>query len=501
MSAIDIANIKYELTANNKLIKAIVDLKEKHASSIIDNELIIKFDLYDNMLNVSIKNISSMPVVLNNLRLNLFSTEYNKEAFFIINPKNFSEKITCMPIQKVNNEKIKSHLFEIFVDEENYVSKIFGFLGCQFSGNFIENVVKRNELKINAVYNFVNQELQPEEEFNLDAIYIKDGVNIFSLLNNFIDRMVCKFDTEEDYNKKLVLKKSDVYSILFTYRANKNTLKINNKPVCIKNGKKKLYAVDISNEEGKKQVFINANAVLTRANALDLNGICQLIKIIEDNKLFNVYFELNKLFILLKNHFKGVKFFSEDYPLGLFLDNIILENNKLALNEKKSFMSLISKRKDNYAINYDFFIKLVMQRIVSYSNQNVSMNNKKIDELMYIVSGGSNLELLSNKELINMAEDLDISHPIIPYIKNEKVFATLLTGKKYMYLAVFNLQKDIIKFYCDLKACSGYREKDGVATEIYSNNNYLISDGKIYIRDLSPMNCCLFKKIKVNPAV
>lgn len=70
-----------------------------------------------------------------------------------------------------------------------------------------------------------------------------------------------------------------------------------------------------------------------------------------------------------------------------------------------------------------------------------------------------------------------------------------------MYLAVFNLEKEIVKFYCDLTAYSGYKERDGVATEIYSNTNYLISDGKIYIRDLSPMNCCLFKKIKANPAV
>jgi hypothetical protein len=491
----NISNIKYDIEVNGKLISSAVSLKEKCTSSMINGALIISFSLSDKVLNISIKNNSSTSVVLNTLSLELLKARHYKDAFCIINPQKINEKVTYMPMSKVNdNKKIQSHLYEIFVDEDTHSNKVFGFLGSRFSNNFIENEVNKNELKITAVYDFAHQELNPEEELVLDSIYIKEGQNIFLLFNSFIDRMLADFDIKENYYKKLVLKKSNVYSILFTYRVHDSTLKINDKPVYLKVDGKKLYAVDISNAEGRKKVFVNANAVLSRSNALNLDSVGEYVNIIQNDKLFNVNYELNKLLTSIKEQFQEVRFFSDDYPLGLLGENIVVVNKELILDDKKNLLSYLSKKKDSQSINYDFFIKLLMQRLVTYYNESFTVNSKKISELMSVVLGGANINSLRSRELIEITEDIDNNYAIIPYIEKKKAFALLITGRKYMYIAVFNLESEAVKFYCDLNAYSGYKELDGVATEVYSNTNYLILDGKLYIRNLPSMDCCLFKK-------
>jgi hypothetical protein len=461
---------------------------------MVNGALIINFSLINNLLDVSIKNNSSTPVALNNLRLELFSARNYKEAFCIINPQKINEKVTYMPMAKVNdNEKVQSHLFEVFVHGETS-SKIFGFLGCKVSRNFIENSVIKNELKIGAVYNFSNQELSTAEELVLDSIYINEGHPPFSLFNGFIEKMLVSFDLKENYNKKLVLKKSDVYSILFTYRANSSTLKINDKPVYLKVNGKKLYAVDISKPEGRKKVFVNANAVLSRANALNLDSVGEYIIVVQNNKLFNVNYEMSKLLASIKAQFEGVRFFSDDYPLGLLDENIIIDNIDLSFECEKSLIDLLSKRKDSHHINYNFFTKLLMQRLVTYHNANFHLNSKKLSELIAVVLGGSNIDSLKSRELIEITEDIDTRYGIIPFIERNKAFALLITGKEYMYIAVFNYGSEAVKFYCELNSYSGYTGLDGVATEVYSNTNYLISEGKLYIRNLPSLDCCLFKK-------
>jgi hypothetical protein len=492
----DNPNIKYKIVVDNEISSSIVNISEKCTSSLPNDSLIINFNFSDDVLSISIKNNSSKTVGLINFRLELFSSRNYKQVFCIINPKKPNEKITYMPMSKVkDNETIESQLFEIFVDEESNCSKIYGFLGCQFSKNYVENIVKRDELKITAVYNFINQELSPDEELVLDSLYLSEGQNIFSLFNSFADKILEGFNIREEYNKKLILKKSNVYSILFTYKVNSSTLKINNKPLHVKVDGKKLYAVDISKPEGKKKVFVNANAVLSRANALNLNGIGEYISIIDNNKLFNANYELNKLLTSIKAEFQGVRFYSDDYPLGLFYENIIVNNKELVLEDKEGLLRNLGKRKNSHHINYDFYIKILMQRLVTYHNENFSVNSKKISELMSVVLGGSSLNSLGSEELIEMSEDINTRCAIIPFIEKKKAFTLLLTGRKYMYLAVFNLENEAVKFYCDLTAHSGYRELDGVVTEVYSNTNYLISDGKLYIRSLPSMDCCLFKKI------
>ena len=488
-------NVKYGIEVDDRLISSAVNLKEKCTSTMINGALIISFSLSNNIIEISIKNNSAAAVALKNLRLELFSARYYKESFCVMNPQKSSEKITYLPMGKVNeNEKVQSHLFEIFVEEEKNSSKIFGFLGCGVSRNFIENSVKNNELKITAVYNFINQVLKPEEELVLDSMYIREGQNTFSLFNSFLDKMLVGFRIKEDYNKKIVLRKSNVYSILFTYKVNSGTLQINGKPAHIKVDGKKLYAADISKPEGRKKVFVNANAVLSRANALNLNNVGEYMSLIQNNKLFNVNYELSKLLNSIKAEFQGIRFFSDDYPLGLISENIIVDNKEFAFEDKKSLLSHLSKRKDSHHINYDFFIKLLMQRLLTYHNESFTINSKKIRELMSVVLGGLNINSLRSSELMEMMEDIDTGQGIIPFLEKKKAFALLITGRKYMYLAVFNVGSEAVKFYCDLSVYSGYRELDGVATEVYSNTNYLISDGKLYIRNLPSLDCCLFKK-------
>jgi hypothetical protein len=489
----NIAHIKYEAVINNKSNRSSIGLDEKCTGSVLDSEVLISLALCSNVINVTVKNNDSKPVVLNSLSFELLSSGNYKEDYCIINPKKSNEKITYISMNKVNSDtKIESHLFEIFIDDEDCNNKIFGFLGCKYSRNLIENIVKENELKIFAVYSFINQVIFPGEECRLDPIYIKEGRNIFSLFNSFVDRRLA--DLGEGYNKKLMVERSDIYSILFTYRVNSNTLKVEDKPVFIKVNGKKLYAVDISRPEGKKQVFVNANAVLSRASALDLSAVGEYINVAHDNKLFNVNHELTKLLASLKTEFQEVQFYSDDCPLGLADEYIILKNSRLVFEDKRNILDYIGKRKISHHINYDFFIKLLMQRLVRASTKSFSVNSPKVEELMSVILGSADIDAIKNKELLDMARDIDKHCAVIPLMDRKKAFSLLITGRKYIYVAVFNMEKETIRFYCDLIANSGYKDLDGVVEEVYSNTSYLISDGKLYIKNLPPMDCCLFKK-------
>jgi hypothetical protein len=135
-----------------------------------------------------------------------------------------------------------------------------------------------------------------------------------------------------------------------------------------------------------------------------------------------------------------------------------------------------------------------MQRIISYNHKSFSSNNKKINELMTIILSGADINSLANKNLLAMALDIGNNFAVIPYAGRNKIFGLLLTGAENMYIAVFNFDNKSAKFYCDLESQSYFHEADGVATEVYSDNNYLISDGKLYIRNVPSMDCCLFKK-------
>ncbi|MFL0246250.1 hypothetical protein [Candidatus Clostridium stratigraminis] len=486
--------IKYQLGVNNELITSVVNLKEISTSSIINKCISLYFEKNNEELKLAIKNIGSESIVLNKLNLELFSTRDYKKTDIVINPKTVYEKISSVHIDKVSEgERIESYLFETLIDNENNNSRFFGFLGSRYSKNTIENVLNKNELHAEAVYNFIRYELKPEEELRLDSLYIAEGQDIFSLFNSFMDKMLIYTDLRSNNNMKAKLEDSNAYSILYTYKVNSSTLKIDNKPVYVKVNKKKLYAVDISTEEGRNKVFSNANAVISKVNLLDINGIGQYISIIEENKLFNAHYELYKLLTFIKSQLEKNGFFSNDYALGLLNSKVTVENRIFEFEEHKGLFSQLTKKDNNY-INYDFFFKLLMQRIITYSYKSFSSNNKKINELMTVILTGANINFLANKNLLTMALDIGNNFTVIPYVGRSKIFGLLLTGAENMYLAVFNFDNKSTKFYCDLESQSYFQEADGVATEVYSDNDYLISDGKLYIRNVPSMDCCLFKK-------
>lgn len=317
---------------------------------------------------------------------------------------------------------------------------------------------------------------------------------MFSLFNSFIDKMAADFNIDASINDINLKNIPSTYSILYTYRVNNSTVKVNDKPVHIKVDGKKLYPIDIRSSEGEKLIFTNANAVLSKSNLLNLNGIGKFIDIIEENKLFNVYYELYKLLCVLKDSVNKVDIYSDDYPVGLLNKKILPLNKNIGFDDKKSLISVISRKKIKKDINYDFFFKLLMQRIIQLNYEELKINNNKIKELMSVVIGNTNLNNLKSLELKEMAEDIDTKFAVIPCIERKDVFGILLRGKKNIYFAVFNLGNEALKFYCDLSLHSGYDEFNGVAIETYSNTSYLISDGKLYIRNLKAGDCCLFKK-------
>ncbi|MBL4936266.1 hypothetical protein JK636_10890 [Clostridium sp. YIM B02515] len=491
----DFDSIKCEFKVNGTQLNSIINLREESKGLLVSNELIIEYGYKDNMLDICIKNKGDKSVSLNCIKFDLYSTIHYKEISCMINPKDAAQKVTYIPMAEVNDEgDIKSHLFELVIDEENHQSMIVGFLGCRFSGNYIYNELKRNKLGISAVYNFVDQELLSNEEIYVDSLYIKAGDDMFSLFNSFVDKMAADFNIDNSINEVNLKDIPSTYSILYTYRVNNSTLRVSDKPLHIKVDGKKLYPVDIRSIEGKKLVFTNANAVLSKASALNLNGIGKFIDIVEENKLFNAYYELNKLLKALKDSFKKTGIYSDDYPVGLFNEKVFSLNKNIGFDDKKSLLNIISRKRIKKDINYDFFFKLLMQRIIQLNDEGLKINNDKIRELMSVVIGNFDLSNLKNPELKEIARDIDTKYAVIPCIERKDVFGILLRGRRNIYFAVFNLGNEAVKFYCDLSLHSGFDEFNGAVMEVYSNTSYLISDAKLYIRNLKAGDCCLFKK-------
>jgi hypothetical protein len=105
-----------------------------------------------------------------------------------------------------------------------------------------------------------------------------------------------------------------------------------------------------------------------------------------------------------------------------------------------------------------------------------------------------NLLTNNNAELNNIADDIDPYRQIVTYLDDKDVFAVLRFGKNSIYIAVFNLSNSPKRFYWDFSTHTKQNIPDGVAFDIYTDSSYLISNGKIHIRKIPPMDCCLIVK-------
>ncbi len=122
--------------------------------------------------------------------------------------------------------------------------------------------------------------------------------------------------------------------------------------------------------------------------------------------------------------------------------------------------------------------------------------SNKLEELSKVLKGSTAVSRYKYTELRKVAEDIENGSNAVPYLLRDNVLALVAEGKEASYIAMFNLSKSPAKVYADISYINQLDIKEGVVTEIFSDMNYLVSDGKIYIRRFPAMDCMLFARYK-----
>jgi hypothetical protein len=478
--------LRYGILINNKIYSGILNLfAVEDADVSVNIKMRAKYE--NSVISIELINTGEFPLNIQRMIIEIFSSENYKTISTIICPKSPMEEITLEEVSSIKADKpMASHMYEVLLSSESHINKVFGFLSNHGSKNYFENKLIGRKFQITAVCDFVNQTMEPGETLALDSLYIAESQNLFLGINRYLDRIIDKFGKVKNNSFNLGILNIEELNVLFAARSSTYTLKDMACAISSRVENKTLYPIDITTEEGKLYILDKLKSV-DKANVL-IKNVGAYISLVEKHKLFNPYKELNKLFSRIKSDTDKC-LISNDCPLGLAVGNSLLIDKKFSYDAPK-----VSKRfsfvKRKNKLDYNFFIRMVMRKLGFYYTAPVNVNTK-YKELMAFLFGRINK---NNSAYLQILNDIDDSYSIIPYVINEEVFSLLINGKENVYMALFNISKETVKFYCDFSSGKSESDIDGVATEMFSNDCYLISEGKLYIRDFKPMGCCLFKK-------
>lgn len=149
---------------------------------------------------------------------------------------------------------------------------------------------------------------------------------------------------------------------------------------------------------------------------------------------------------------------------------------------------------DNLYFNCVESYKGISQKIALKLRLKFSRGRKKLEELVKALNGEVSGRNLRFKQLQMVVDDIIPNRNISSHILKENILVMHAEGIKASYVALFNLSNITIKLFADLDSIEELDLQNDVVTEVFSNNTYLISDGKLYIRKFPAMDCLLFAK-------
>jgi hypothetical protein len=208
---------------------------------------------------------------------------------------------------------------------------------------------------------------------------------------------------------------------------------------------------------------------------------------------FNPYFEISNLLNYIKANIEGVVLIFEDCPEGIALNTLDILSKEINMKSRINLFSKLIAKQNSHVVDYNFVINTIIQRNLFTNSTHFNIDNEKIKHTMEVMSLSMNLPT-NNKQLNNIADDIDPHQQIMINLQNEGLFSILRFGANSLYIAVFNLSSSSKRFYWDFSSHTKQGISGGVATDIYTNSSYLISDGKIHIRKIPPWDCCLIVK-------
>lgn len=496
----DLHKLEVNLNMDEKNYKVDIDLHNNVKDYLLNN---VKLTITkgSNSIDISLLNGGENTVYLNSLQIHLATFRFDQKSVCIINSEEPSKDVEFQPLEEKKAPKeFTSYLFGMVLEEIFSSNYLFAFLCTHVSKNFIKYIVEGDCVKVYAAYIFGAHKLLKNGTLKLDTMYMEEGNNPFTSFNNYIDAITNKYEynqlDEGNTTRSLIGDKSMKYNLLFTEKPYSYSIKVDNKPISVKVDKERLYPVDISTDEGKSLIFERVQQLKKQDRGIIYfkyvnNYLEEGLKL----KNSNSYFELNGLLVALRQKFEDIQFYFDDCPLGIAIGNNAILEQELELNKKQGALEKLLKKKGKYSLNYNFIIKIMLKRSVLNYSTKFNINNSKVKGLFQIITGGLAAKTEADITLRTISKDIDTKVGIIPYLQSEDIFGFVAKGKESVYMAVFNLSGKPVKFYCDLSMQMERIDLDGVVNEIFTDTNYLVSDGKLYIRNLPAMDCCLFKKI------
>lgn len=473
------------LTINNETFELPIP---SHVNSVnIYEGLYLKITPENNIINLSIINTSNNPVILNNLYLNTFTVDKNDFDWHLVFDENLSNNISILPI----SNKSSSYMFSMFFSED-YLNLLVGFLSTKKSYNYIDIASNKETLSVIACYDFIEEIINPNEEFVLDSMYFSSDVNYINLITSYCDTLKKNNNLIENYDDKIYqISKRKTPQFLFTSTLNTYTLKKDYNPLSIKINGVTMYPIDLNSSVGKGHILIYINKQLENKNYIEINNIVDYIHLCRKSKSFNVYKALNLLFEEIKYKHPNTLLIINDCPLGLTFGNKVVYINTVKPQTSKIFNKLI------YRFDMNFLIKSLLFNLIYIYENKYSIKNTKVKELLEILTNSLKPEYIFENPCKELASSLDKSDKIIPYIYKENIFSFLVKEETHYYIAIFNFSKKKASFYWDLSQNIKEYLTGSIMKDLFTGNTFQISNNTINLKSINSMDCCLLKLIDI----
>lgn len=479
-----IQNIELIITFDKKSETGNIQLDKECIDGNID-EMQYKLVCEEHSIALKIKNNSDKDIVLKQVSLKFMEITEDECRGVLILPELPEE---MMKLRTLPSKKDKSYMFSLFLGAGDNESRLLGFLGSCNSQNYICLDKRSSGFAVEAVYNLVHEHIAPSEEFQFDPIYFSQSTNYIELLNEY-EKEVYDYCLRYNVCDRNLLEEPLDMDILFSKAPDDSTLSVGSKLCSIKLGGTRYYLKDIEKEHVKNKIIEECTQklnILDKPKLIRVKNMSLYINKIIELSAFNVYKELHDLFI----RFTEAYLEADDCPTAVAKGcRLLLKPHRELTDGKKNKVIIINSK--NYKNNisnfiWDYAVGTVVERRFYLNMVTYKCHNKKIENLFAEIA---NHIYKQDKLISDIRDDL----PVNFYIPGKGVLAVMRYGDNKIYISVFNLSDNNIKFYWDLSQITG-KNIDGTAKDILTEEEYLIVNKKIYINNIKPMDCLLISK-------
>lgn len=451
----------------------------------ISPNIYLKFSFSGNLTTLSLLNTGSEPCNIENINLKIVSIKKEDYDRVMIYSENIKAPITLYSLK----EKIPpSYLFSMFLKKKG-VNSLIGFLGSKLSKTSLICSPNKDNIDITASWYLCNHILNPDDEFTLDPFYFSLDSNYVNLLQTYILTLKNHFNIEkvDTLNIEKTLRRAKP-QLLFSRSPNESCLFHNNTPISVNINDETYYPLDITKTNALFDIMLSIQKHCFLSKTIELNNVLIYLNIINEYKLFNGYYKLNRLLSLIKVRFKDMNILVDDCPLGL-----LLNNNGSIIWRIHSEPSFILK-KPKYSFDLDFIVKVNLFQLLDCKSIKYYIRNHKIKTVLESITNSYKPYIASDEPCFDIIKNFNLDSMYIPYIYKHNIFSFFIRNDDNVLIAIFNLSHRSSSFNIDFSSILKDHNLDGDLVDVFSKDSIKINKGQLSLKKIKPMDCCVFKK-------